>query len=78
MSATISTIIQPAGSVKPGVSLRILNAYWERIRHYLIRRAATAALHELDERMLQDLGIARSEIEAAVQGLLTPSTRARA
>lgn len=78
MSATLSTVIQPIGSVRSGVALRILSAYWERTRHYLIRRAAAAALHELDDRMLQDMGIARSEIEAAVQGLITPSTRERA
>jgi len=78
MSATLSTIVQPAVSVRSGASLQILSTSWKRIARYLIRRAAAAALHELDDRILQDMGIARSEIEAAVHGLITSSARVSA
>ena len=78
MSVTLATIVQPAGTTRFGASLRILGACWERVARYLIHRAAIAALRERDDRILGDMGIARSEIAAAVHGLITPSNRSRA
>ena len=78
MSATLSTTVQPAGAMRSSTSLRVLTARCEWIARYFIRRAAVAALRELDDRMLTDMGIGRSEIEATVNGLITPSARARA
>ncbi|MEX2745942.1 DUF1127 domain-containing protein [Rhizobium mongolense] len=44
---------------------------------FLVRRAAIARLCELDDDALKDIGLARSEIEAAAYGLMTASKRAR-
>jgi uncharacterized protein YjiS (DUF1127 family) len=70
MSATLSTIVQPAGTKQLGASLRIFSAGWDRIARYRAHRAAIASLRELDDRALRDIGLARSEIEAAVHGLI--------
>ena len=77
MSAILSTIVQPAGTTRLGASLRIFSACWERIARYRVRRAAIASLRELDDRELRDIGLARSEIEAAVHGFMTARNRAR-
>jgi uncharacterized protein YjiS (DUF1127 family) len=71
MSATLSTIVRPAGTKSPGASLRIFNACWKGIARYFVRRAAIASLRELDDCALRDIGLARSQIEAAVHGLMT-------
>jgi uncharacterized protein YjiS (DUF1127 family) len=44
---------------------------------YFLCRAAVANLHELDDRALRDIGLSRSQIEAAVHGFVTLSDRAR-
>ena len=41
------------------------------------RRQAVRELRELDDRALQDIGLARSQIEAAVYGLMTAPDPAR-
>jgi uncharacterized protein YjiS (DUF1127 family) len=55
----------------------MLNACLARIARYLVRRAAIASLRELDDRALRDIGLARSQIEVAVHGLMTAPKRAR-
>jgi uncharacterized protein YjiS (DUF1127 family) len=77
MSATLSTIARPAGTRSPGAGLWILNACLEKIARYFVRRAAIASLRELDDCELRDIGLARSQIEAAVDGLMTAPTRGR-
>ena len=77
MSATLSTMIRPAWTQGPGARLRILNAGWEGIARYFLRRAAAACLRELDDHALRDIGLVRSQIEAAVRGSLTAPDRAR-
>ena len=72
MSATLSTIVQPAGTRQLGASLRIFSAAWDRIARYRAHRAAIASLREFDDRALRDIGLARSEIEAAVRGMIVP------
>jgi uncharacterized protein YjiS (DUF1127 family) len=54
-----------------------LSAYSDAIAGYFVRRAAVATLRELDDRALRDIGLARSQIEAAVHGLVTPSGQER-
>ena len=76
MFATTSTIASPAGTTSPGALPGIFKAGWESITRYLVRRAAIASLRELDDRILRDLGIERSEIEAAVRGLVNAPIRA--
>jgi uncharacterized protein YjiS (DUF1127 family) len=77
MSATLSTIVRPAGAKSPGASLRIFNACWAGIARYFVHRAAIASLRELDDSALRDIGLARSQIEAAVRGFMTAPNRAR-
>jgi uncharacterized protein YjiS (DUF1127 family) len=77
MSATLSTIVRPARTKSPGASLRFFNACWEGIARYFVHRAAIATLRELDDRALRDIGLARSQIEAAVHGFMTAPSRGR-
>ena len=75
MSATISNIVRPTARIAPGTLTQALSAGWDVLVGYFVRRAASATLRELDDRALQDIGIARTEIEAAVCGLVTPFDR---
>jgi uncharacterized protein YjiS (DUF1127 family) len=77
MSATLSTILRPAGTNSAGTRLRIFSACWEGIARYFLHRAAIATLGELDDRALKDIGLTRSQIEAAVYGLTAAPNRAR-
>jgi uncharacterized protein YjiS (DUF1127 family) len=77
MSTTVSTIVRPGVTKRPGAFSRLLSAYYVGIARHFVRRAAIARLGELDDRALRDMGIARSQIEAAVDGLITRSDRAR-
>lgn len=65
MSATLSVINRPAVTLS-----RIFGVCLDRIVHYYADRAAIAHLHELEDAALSDIGISRSEIEAAVHGSL--------
>jgi uncharacterized protein YjiS (DUF1127 family) len=56
---------------------RLLSAYCDGIGGYFFCRSAVASLNELDDRMLRDIGLERSKIEAAVYGLVTIRNRGR-
>jgi uncharacterized protein YjiS (DUF1127 family) len=77
MSATLSNIVRSAGTTSPGGTLGVFGACFERITRYLVHRAAITGLSELDEHALQDIGIARSQIEAAVRGFIAAPSRGR-
>jgi uncharacterized protein YjiS (DUF1127 family) len=77
MSATLSSIIRPAVTKRPGTFSRLFSACLDWIAHYFVRRAAIACLCELDDRALRDIGLVRSQIEAAVHGFMTAPDRAR-
>ncbi len=77
MSATLVTIARPAAAKRPATVSRICVACWDAVAGYVVRRTAIATLRELDDRALQDIGIARSQIEAAVQGLVPLSGQGR-
>ncbi|ACI58383.1 protein of unknown function (DUF1127) [Rhizobium leguminosarum bv. trifolii WSM597] len=49
----------------------------ERLLRHLARRGAISTLRELDDDALKDIGLARSEIEAAAFGRMTAYGRAR-
>jgi uncharacterized protein YjiS (DUF1127 family) len=74
MSATFSTIPYPARA-------KTFDAYlwtcWKRIARYFAHRAAITSLRELDDRSLRDIGLTRSQIEAAVHGFIPAPNRAR-
>src|SRR5882724_7840898 len=70
MSATLSTITRPAVTRRPGACLRFFRACCEEIARHFVRRAAVATLRELDDHALRDIGLARSQIEAAVHGFM--------
>jgi uncharacterized protein YjiS (DUF1127 family) len=76
MPAILSTIVLPAVTKGPGVFSRLLSAACEGIADYLGRRTAIACLHGPDDRALQDIGLARFQIEAAVDGLIPLSGQA--
>ena len=76
MSATLSTIIGPARTKRPGTYLPIFTTCWDGIARYFVHRTAIARLREFDDDALRDIGLKRSEIEAAVHGLIAPN-RAR-
>ncbi len=46
---------------------RLIAALWRSLRDRFLQRRNRAVLHGLDERTLQDLGIARTEIDALVR-----------
>jgi uncharacterized protein YjiS (DUF1127 family) len=77
MSATASNMVRPARGKAPGTSAQLLSAFWNGIAGYFVRRAAIATLRELDNRALRDIGLARTQIEAAVHGRITPSEQER-
>jgi uncharacterized protein YjiS (DUF1127 family) len=78
MSTTLSTLFQPAVTVRPGRYVRKLFYAWARdIARSYDRRTALKRLSELSDRELQDIGLARGELEAAVCGSLTRPDRGR-
>ena len=73
MSATVSKIA-PSGVTKtPGTLAQLLDSCCDAVVSHFIRRAAIATLRQLDERALQDIGLRRPQIEAAVHGLVARS-----
>jgi len=78
MSATLSSIFQPAVMVRPGRYTRRLFYAWAcDIAHYFDRRAALKRLREFNDRELRDIGLTRGQVEAAVYGFITRPDRAR-
>ena len=52
--------------------VRLLGSWTHALVTYWARREAIKVLSEMDDRALRDIGIARSQIEAAVGGALNP------
>jgi uncharacterized protein YjiS (DUF1127 family) len=76
MPAMLSTLFQPAITVKPGRYVRqLLYAWAHDIAHYFVRRAALKRLREFSDRELRDIGLSRGQIEAAVYGFITGPDR---
>jgi uncharacterized protein YjiS (DUF1127 family) len=82
MSATVSTIVRsriqpkarPEAENRPGA---FFSACWYAIARHFARRAAIRSLGELNDRALRDIGIERSQIEAAVHGFVELPDRMR-
>ena len=56
--------------------MKLLGACCEAIVGYFLRRAATKSLSQLDDRALRDIGLVRSQVEAAALGFMTDPSRA--
>jgi uncharacterized protein YjiS (DUF1127 family) len=59
---------QPASRCTLGGLVRLLGKLVNSLVAYRVRRRAVKSLRELDDRALRDIGIDRSQIEAAVRG----------
>jgi uncharacterized protein YjiS (DUF1127 family) len=70
MSATLSTITRPAFALS-----RHFVTCLDRIAQYCVDRAAIAHLRELEDAALSDIGISRTQIDAAVHGSLGSARR---
>ena len=77
MSATPATIVWPEVTKRANAFTQIFSACWDGIARHLVRRAAIASLSEHDDRALRDIGLERSQIEAAVCGFITLPDQAR-
>jgi uncharacterized protein YjiS (DUF1127 family) len=67
MSATPSAKTWPRIAKGIGAFLRPSGDVWELVARYLVHQAAVARLRECDDRSLREIGLARSQIEAAVR-----------
>jgi uncharacterized protein YjiS (DUF1127 family) len=77
MSAAVSNIVEPAAAKAPATFARLINTYCYAIVGHFMRRGAVATHRELDDRALRDIGPVRTQIEAAVHGLLITSAEER-
>src|SRR5262245_32413388 len=73
MSATPATIVRPEVTTRRGAFARLVGAWQDGIARCFARRAAIASLSELDDHVLRDIGLERSQIKAAVHGFIPPS-----
>ena len=77
MSAVLATITYPVAEKRSEALLRAPRALYRTVARYFTHRTAIAELHELDESALRDIGLARSQIEAAVHGRIARTGRTR-
>jgi uncharacterized protein YjiS (DUF1127 family) len=76
MPAILSTIVLPAVTKGASAFFGLFSAACEGIAGYLGRQTTVACLHGLDDRALQDIGLARFQREATVHGLIPLSGQA--
>lgn len=77
MLAILSIIVRFIGTKASTRLSRRLSACWEGIEGYFFRRSAVISLNEIDDRASRDIGLERSQIEAAVYGLVTVRSQGR-
>ncbi|MCX7561203.1 DUF1127 domain-containing protein [Sulfitobacter sp. F26204] len=63
-------MVTPNSKPSPALkSIRAIGRMFTRMRHRWLQRQMTIALHELDDRLLADIGIHRYDIPRIVAGL---------
>jgi uncharacterized protein YjiS (DUF1127 family) len=72
MTTTFSSAARPAISRSSGGLARRIEGWAYALITHWDRRVAIKTLRGLDDRALRDIGIVRSQIEAAVDGALNP------
>jgi uncharacterized protein YjiS (DUF1127 family) len=77
MSESLSNLVRPVLAKRSGAYLRLFNTCCQAIARHFARRAAVKTLSELNDYALRDIGIERSQIEAAVHGFIDLSDQAR-
>jgi uncharacterized protein YjiS (DUF1127 family) len=77
MFVTLLTIIRLAGTTRARGLSRRLGTWCDAVAAHVLRRSAITSLSELDDRALRDIGLERSQIEAAVYGFVTVRGRGR-
>jgi uncharacterized protein YjiS (DUF1127 family) len=70
MTTLSPTAAQPDRQTSPGGFVRWIEGAAYALLDYQERRVAIRTLRELDDRALKDIGLARCQIEAAVDGTL--------
>ena len=73
MTMISSAPSQPASLRSPIGIARVLGNLANGVMVYWARREAIKTLRQMDDRALRDIGIARSQIEAAVRGVVDPT-----
>ena len=73
MSSTVSKIVPSGVTNTSGTLAQLLGNCCDAVVSHFIRRAAIATLRQLDDRALQDIGLGRPQIEAAVHGFVARS-----
>ena len=77
MPATPATTVRARVKTKGGSFAASVGACRDALVRHFLRRSALASLRELDDRALRDIGIVRSQIEAAVDGFVARPDRGR-
>jgi uncharacterized protein YjiS (DUF1127 family) len=66
MTTIPSTAAQRSASGAWSGFVRAIEIWADRLAAHWVRRAAIKTLHELDDRALRDIGLARDQIETAI------------
>jgi uncharacterized protein YjiS (DUF1127 family) len=73
MTMISSAAGQPASQRSPAGLAGLLGSWVNGFVVYWARREAIKVLRQMDDRSLRDIGIARSQIEQAVRGVVDPT-----
>ena len=66
MTTILSTAARSSASGAWAGFVRSIEIWADRLAAYWVRRTAIETLHELDDRALRDIGLARDQIETAI------------
>lgn len=72
MSELNQSTTLPASGLRPGIGATVAGLVSRAVERWH-RNQAAAALHRLDDRQLEDIGISRNDIPRVVAGLVAPN-----